>query len=245
MYSLKENILSKKLKPLDNQLNRNLMNEPLPKTKSVIWAIVGSKGRGKTSLLMNVLKEPIKNGGYKKHFDNIYYFSTSAKNDKKTNKLVNELDEDGKFYDEFNEANMNDVFDKIKKYNEEFKEENGEDKIPYNLIIFDDVMVDLPKSMQQSMLNRLVPNARHHNTSLFFLLQRYNGMNPLIRSQLDLISWFKTDNSREMKILMEDINIDKNRLQNLYEFSTEGPNDFLHINLLNRKFYKKFDEIIE
>jgi hypothetical protein len=168
-------------------------------------------------------------------------FSPTGKSDTKLKKLVEELDEDNKFYDEYNDENMFNVFEQIKKSNEELKAEDIE---PHNLIIFDDCMSSLPKSMEKSSLNRLVPNARHHNVYLMFLVQRYVGVSPLIRSQADIISFFKTDNTKELIALMEDVNIDKNKMQMLYEFATEKPNDFLHINLLSRKFYKNFDEII-
>lgn len=238
MLSTKKTDLSDIIKPLDNQLNRNDLDGPLPKTKSVCMIICGSKGRGKTTLAMNILKSK---KGYKKYFDNIYLFSPTAKSDTKMKKLVDELEEDNKYYDEFNEQNMIEVFDKIKESNEEIK---AEDKEPHNLIIFDDCMTSLPKSMQQSTLNKLIPNARHHNCYLMFLVQRYVGVSPLIRSQADVISFFKTDNNKELSWLIEDINYDKNKMQMLYEFATEKPNDFLHINLLTRKFYKNFDEII-
>jgi len=242
MFKVKPNKLTEKLKPLDNQLNRNDVDEPLPHTKSIIWIIVGSKGRGKTSLLINTLKT--KDGGYKKFFDNIYLFSPTGKSDTKIKKLVNELEEDNKYYDEFNEENMNDVFDKIKAFNQEYKEENP-NSTPHNLIIFDDCLSDLPKSMEKSSLNRLIPNARHHNTYLIFLVQRYVGCNRLIRSQPDLISFFRSDNRKELEALTDDVNIDKDKLIALYKFATDDdPNGFLHINLLTRKFYKKFDEIL-
>ena len=106
-------------------------------------------------------------------------------------------------------------------------------------------MADLPKSFEnKGGLNRLILQARHHKTWLIFLVQRYVGVNRVIRSQADLISFWKTDNQKELQALTDDVNIDKEYLKRMYEFATEKPNDFLHINLLSRKFYKKFDEII-
>jgi adenylate kinase len=241
MIKVKENILTSQLKALDNQLNRADMDEPLPKTRSCVWIICGSKGRGKTTLLMSVLKTPMKKGGLKKYFNNILMFSPTAKSDDKTKKLVKELDEENKFYDEFNEQNMMEAFEQIKKSNDEY-DGDGE---PRNLIIFDDCMTDLPKSFERGGgLNKLVIQARHHKTWLIFLVQRYVAVNRVIRSQADLISFFKTDNKKELQALMDDVNIDKDLLTMLYNFATDKPNDFFHINLLSRKFYKKFDEII-
>jgi len=240
------NKLTEKIKPLDNQLNRDDLDEPIPKTKALIWIISASKGRGKTTLLLNVLKTKQKDGGLKKYFDNIYMFSPTAKTDSKTKKLVEELERDDKFYNEFNDANCTEVIENIKKSNEEFtNDEDNKGKEPRNCIIFDDTMVDLPKSFEKTGgLNKLIIQARHNNTWCIFLVQRYLGVNRVIRSQADLISFFKTDNNKELQALIDDVNIDAHILKYLYEFATEKPNDFLHINLLSRTFYKKFDKIL-
>lgn len=240
------NKLTDKIKPLDNQLNRSEMDSPIPLTRAIIWIMSASKGRGKTTTLLNVLKTKQKDGGLKKYFDNIFMFSPTAKSDNKTKKLVEELEKDDKFYEEFNNETSTEVIDKIKEFNKEFEEdEDNEGKEPRNVIIFDDCMNDLPKSFEKTGgLNRLIIQARHHKTWLIFLVQRYVGVNRVIRSQADLISFWKTDNQKELQALIEDVNIDKDTLKTLYEYATDKPNNFLHINLLSRTFYKKFDKIV-
>lgn len=244
MLSTIHNSLTDKVKPLDNQLNRGQLDGPIPDTKACVWILSASKGRGKTTTLLNVLNTKRSEGGLRKYFDNIYMFSPTAKTDSKTKKLVKELERDDKFYEEFNDANMKEVVDRMKQYNQEKKEEDPQAQ-PRNCIVFDDCMSDLPKSFEKTGgLNRLIIQARHNNCWLVFLVQRYIGLNRLIRSQADLISFWKTDNSKELQALIDDVNIDKDTLKMLYEYATEGPNDFLHINLLTRTFYKKFDKII-
>lgn len=240
------NKLTQKLQPLDNQLNREEMDVAIPKTRAIIWVMSASKGRGKTTCLLNVLKTRQNDGGLRKYFDNIYMFSPTARNDPKTKKLVEELDRDGKFYEEFNDTNGQDVIEKIKKGNEEYEaDEDNDGKEVRNCIIFDDCMSDLPKSFERTGgLNRLIIQARHNKCWCIFLVQRYIGVNRVIRSQADLISFWKTDNQKELEALIQDVNIDKELLRVIYEFATEKPNDFLHINLLSRTYYKKFDKII-
>jgi len=236
--------LSDKLKPLDNQLNRSLIDGPIPDTRSCVYIMCASKGRGKTTLLLNLLATKKQDGGLKKYFDNIYMFSPTARSDDKTKKLVKELDRDGKFYEEFNDKTGNEVIDKIKEYNEQKTEESPDAEIR-NAIIFDDCMCDLPKSFEKKGgLNRMIIQARHNKCWLIFLVQRYAGVNRVIRSQADLVSFWKTDNQRELQALVDDVNIDKDKLKMLYEYATEKANDFLHINLLNRTFYKNFDRIL-
>lgn len=246
MFKTVPNKITEKLKPLDNQLNRSEMDNPIPKTRAIVWIMCASKGRGKTTTLINVLNTRQKENGLKKYFDNIYMFSPTARNDSKTKKLVEELDRDGKFYEEFNDATCNEVIQKLKEFNEEYEaDEDNDGKEPRSCIIFDDCMADLPKSFEKTGgLNRLIIQARHNKCWCIFLVQRYVGVNRVIRSQADLISFWKTDNNKELQALIDDVNIDKDKLKAMYEFSTEKPNDFLHINLLSRTYYKKFDKII-
>lgn len=238
------NDLTDRLKPLDNQLNRSLIDGPIPDTRSCVYIMNGSKGRGKTNTLICLLQVKKQDGGLRKYFDNIFMFSPTGRSDNKVKRLITELDRDGKFYEEFNDQTGNEVMDKIKEYNEQKLEENPDAEIR-NCIIFDDCMCDLPKSFEKKGgLNRMIIQARHNKTWLIFLVQRYVGVNRVIRSQADLISFWKTDNQRELQALMDDVNIDKDKLKMIYEYATDKPNDFLHINLLNRTFYKNFDRIL-
>lgn len=237
MLSTQRNQLTDAIKPLDHQVNRD-DHTPLPDARACCYIISASRGRGKTSLLLNLLQTPKKKGGLKKRFDNIFLFSPTARSDTKMGKLVRELEKEDKFYEVFDNESSEQVIERIK----EFHTENPESR---NCIIFDDCMADLPKSFEKTGgLNRFIIQTRHFNCWCIFLIQRYVGVSRLIRSQADLISFFKTDNTKELQALIDDVNMDKQALQTLYEFATEKPNDFLHINLLNRTFYKKFDPII-
>ena len=237
MLSTRHNSLTDAIKPLDHQVNRNDSN-PLPDARACCYIISASKGRGKTTLLLNLLQTPKKKGGLKKRFDNIFLFSPTARSDTKMGKLVKELQQEDKFFEVFDGESSDEVIERIKQLHEEDPESR-------NCIILDDCMMDLPKSFERTGgLNRFIIQTRHFNCWCIFLTQRYVGVNRLIRSQADLISFFKTDNSKELQALVDDVNMDKNVLLSLYEFATEKPNYFLHINLLNRTFYKKFDPII-
>jgi polyhydroxyalkanoate synthesis regulator phasin len=240
MKSIPNKLTSKIDKPLDKQITRT--DDPLPKTtRGLIYIISGRKGSGKTSLMINLLRNK-KEGGYKKYFDNIWLISPTARTDEKMSKLVNELDEDGKYYDSLTGDTLDDVTNLVKEYNNEHEKEE-----PRNLLIIDDCMCDLPPRQSKSILNKIVVLARHYKLSVWFLVQKYNSINTLIRSNADIISFFKTDNEKEYKTLEDDIFINSNLFRYIYDYATdEGPNSFLHINLLSNPptFYKKFDKII-
>ena len=243
MFRVEHHKLTDKIKAIDNQVIRT--DDPIPKGISgLIYLIIGKKGMGKSSLLLNLLNTKVNDGGLKKYYDNIYFVSPTADspNEKKFKKLVKELKEHNKFYDKCDEENLNTIVDEIKAYNKENEVDN-----PLNLLILDDCVLDLPKNQSDSILNKVVILARHLRTSVFVLSQKYNAINTVIRRNADIISFFRTDNKKELKSLCDDVNVDEWKLKALYDFATaDSPNDFLHINLLSTpvSYYKKFDKII-
>jgi adenosyl cobinamide kinase/adenosyl cobinamide phosphate guanylyltransferase len=67
-----------------------------------LYLVVGRKRSGKSTLALNLLDTPEKLGGFKKKFDKIWLVSPTAQNDPKMKDLVEELELDGQFYNEFN-----------------------------------------------------------------------------------------------------------------------------------------------
>lgn len=238
-FILKVNKISKDLKKLDNQVVRS--DDPLPK-QDIVWIINGGKGSGKSTMMLQVLKSK---NGYKKWFDNIYLISPTATRDSKFNKLCEELQRDNKCFTTCDDETVDEVINRLKDFNESF-DEKEEGRKPHSVVIFDDCLAFLPKSTQKSRFNELITTSRHLKTSVWILTQKYNKVNPLIRANMDMLSFFRTNNKRELETLEDDVNIDKNMLHHLYEFATEEPNSFLHISFFGGKptFFRKFDKII-
>ena len=220
----------------DDQVNRDNY-DPIPPT-SFVWIISGKKGTGKSTLLLNLMDTKKKLGGLKKRYSKIYMISPTAEHDPKFKKLVTELKQSDRFYDTPNnqtfEAVLNDLSDA--------KEERSDE---HSLLILDDCADRLPKSTDTSLLNRLVILSRHYKLCIIITSQKYNKINPLIRTNADLVSFFRTDNKKEFKTLDEDLNTDLEKLKKAYDFSTDK-NNFLHINMYTNPitFYKNFDRIV-
>ena len=193
-------------------------------------------------MMLQVLKSK---NGYKKWFDNIYLISPTATRDSKFNKLCEELQRDNKCFSTCDDETVDEVINRLKDFNESF-DEKEEGRKPHSVVIFDDCLAFLPKSTQKSRFNELITTSRHLKTSVWILTQKYNKVNPLIRANMDMLSFFRTNNKRELETLEDDVNIDKNMLHHLYEFATEEPNSFLHISFFGGKptFFRKFDKII-
>jgi hypothetical protein len=238
-FILKINKVSKDLSRLDNQVMRS--DDPLPKA-DIVWIISGGKGSGKSTMCINVLKSK---NGYRRFFDNIFLVSPTASRDPKFEKLCSELERDNRMFSTCDEETIDEIISRLKNFNEEF-DEKEEGRKPHNLVIFDDCLAFLPKSTQKSRFNELITTSRHLKTSVWILCQKFNRVNPLIRANMDLLSFFRTNNKHEFKTLEEDINVDEKELKLLYNFCTEEPNSFLHVSFFGGKpkFFKKFNEIL-
>ena len=226
--------ISSIIKQLDNTFCCS--DDPLLlQNNSCVYIISGRRGAGKSTLALSLMNSKL---AYRKRFKNIFLVSPTARSDKKFKRLVDELNDDNKYFEELNESNIESILDIIKSDNEE------NDKKNLHLIVLDDVVLDLPKK-KSSILNKLVIESRHHNVTLLILSQKYNAIPTIIRANMDLISFFPSLNTKEVSTFQEDLNISKELFYKVYNKATDAPNSFLHVNLLNFPpvFYHKFDKI--
>lgn len=225
--------LSAILGNLDNQVSPT--NEPLLPGNNIIYSIVGKKGTGKSTLLLSLLNSK---RAFKRRFNYIWMFSPTAASEDKFGKLVEELQETNQFFDLLDEPTLTDVLHRIEERNRRWKKK----KEIRHLIILDDCMADLP-STKQAILSRIIVTSRHLHCSVILTSQKYNAIPTLIRAQNDLLSVFKTYNTRELTTIQEDISIDKGIFNEIYDFCTDSPHSFMHVNFLTNPitFYKKFD----
>lgn len=221
------------LKALDNQKVND--KGPIPTRSN--WGIFGRKGSGKTSLLLNTIMK--KEAPWYKKFNLIFLISPTAMKDDKMAELVEDIGEN-QYFTEIND----DIINQIKEMIEQDTDKRGK-KGDY-LIIYDDVIHLLRKRGQTKGVDMFATQNRHYGITNVYLLQRYTGyLSPLIRSNLDMISFFQTPNKKELKAFLEEMNEDEDVLNELYKYATQDDYGFLHINnyYSKPKYYKKFDEI--
>ena len=223
------------IRPLDKQIEGS--SEPLPKNMHLIWLLCGSRGRGKSTLLLNSI---YKNEFYKGYFDNIYLISPTAMNDDKFKSLIDELAREEKFFTSASESNVQSIMDGLKDYNKNFNEKKNKRK-PRSCIIFDDCLHELPKSTQKSCIHKLITTNRHLKCSIFITTQMFKKLNPVIRTNLDMISFFQSANEHEKKNFCEEYGVDIEELDQI----CEDNNDFIHVTWCSgrKKTFNKFAEI--
>jgi hypothetical protein len=226
---------NKLLKPLDHTIKPS--SDPLPKNMYIIWTIFGMRGSGKSNLLLASLRHK---EFYKNYFDNIFLISPTAKNDNKFKSLVEELEEDDKYSSQCDEATVENVMERIREFNQKWNYKKKK-RDPHNLIIFDDCIHALPKSTQKSSIHELITTNRHLKTSIFITSQRFKSLSTLIRSNADVISFFKTNNLLEKKLFCDEYGIDEDTLDAICQTN----HDFIHITFTSgtRLIFDNFDKI--
>jgi len=226
--------LSRVLAPFDNQ--KDVKITPLP-SKPCNYALIGKKGCGKTTLLLNLLER--KESPWYKYFHLIFLISPTASRDDKMADLVEDLG--SQYYDTLDNHVLQEIMDRIDEHAARKKRR----KKPAYLIIYDDC-IHLIKGKNSRLMDLLATQNRHRNVTNVYLLQKYNSFLPtLIRSNLDMVTFFKTSNNKELESFLEEQNEDERVLRRLYEYATDEPYSFLHINNYFSKpvYYKRFDEI--
>jgi len=238
-FTTVKNDLSNEIQPLDNQVTRT--DEPLP-LRPVSYLIVGRKGSGKSTMMLNLLKR--KSSPYYRAFDNVFLVSPTAKKDAKFDKLVEELERDGKFYDELTEDVIDEIIQRIDTFNKEYKMEHPKSE-PRNLLIIDDCIHMMPTSTTKSSINAIYTNQRHSKLTVWTCSQQLNKINRLIRTNADMLTFFPTDNKKEFECIQDEWSIKPDLLKEVYDYATDRDNSFLHIVFGRRPiFFKRFDKIV-
>ncbi len=226
-FKEKPNPLTEKLNALDHQVKRTA--EPLP-VAPIIWVVSGSKGSGKSTVVLNALKHH-----YRKKFDKIFLISPTAQGDSKFRKLVRELEDDGRVFSDMDEETLQSIIEQVE----------GSSPDELNCIIFDDCLSSFKKTQQKSLFHKLTTTCRHLRCMLIITTQRYRSLPTLLRANTDVVSFFPTQNRQEYRMFKTDMNTDDDLFDRLYEYCCDEPNSFLHVSLMGGvpRFYRKFNEI--
>ena len=220
--------------------------------------ITGYSGSGKTSLLVNLLSKPKKNGvrqSFKNLFSNIVVVSPSLHTLK--NNIFKGLAPE-KQYNQFNEEMLNNFYDLLDKIKEdELAEAEREDRRPepqYTLLILDDVSSSIrrDKKLEQRFIN-LLQNRRHlglGGVSVISIVQSVVQVPPQHRNNLTHLITFKPKNSKEEeRIYSEFVNQPNKFKTDFFKYFFQDNYDFLLIDLTLRdssdfKFYRKYNRVL-
>jgi hypothetical protein len=233
-----------KFKPVKESMEIFIPNiiEHIPRRNGFIWAINGSGGSGKTSMMLNFFRTNL----YRKKFSNIFYFCPQVSF---MSVQKHPFENHPTLYHELNVENLTELYKTLKSIKEGDDEHEDEDededkkKIEYNLVIIDD-FADTYKSDKaiQKILSTMMIKARHLNTAFIFTLQSYHYFPKILRKQLTNITIFKPKNIEEWNSIADELlNMKKNDAKKVYDYVFDAPYQHLDIDTTDGKIYKNFN----
>jgi len=225
------------IRQLDTQ--QKTEENPLSLQNPFCWGIIGPKGSGKSTLLYSVIENYFKG---KVH--NIFLINPTYESDMLTkgplSDLVEELLPDGKVFTTIDEEHIQHIIDVCKETCK------ATDRRCMNVVILDDIANEYPRRNLKHLSNRMFLNSRHLRLCVILVSQRWRMIPNGWRANLNYISLFKMKNKQEIKALKDEIDMDTELFDTIYEDATQENNSFLHINLFQAQpiFYKKFTRYI-
>jgi len=243
-----------KMKPIKEKMDiyiPDIINENISKRNGMVYVLTGSGGSGKSSLLLNMMRNK---NMYRGRYHNIFYICPSSsfssvqkhpfeKHDKVYHELTVELLDS--IYNQLvaiKEKATEKKEKKIKAFEDQESEDEEEEEIQYSCIIIDDMANALKNNAINIQLNKMIIKARHICCSFIFTLQSYYYMPKILRKQITYITIFKPKNIEEWNsIARELMNLNKEDALRIYDYVYDEPYTHIDIDLIINKYYKNFN----
>jgi len=219
---------------VDRELHKCIPH-PLPRTNGFCWAITGRPGSGKSTLAFSTLIGTGEQRAYNKVFSNIFLVCPHSSLMSMQNNPFKDHPAD-KIYDELTLGAMEEIQERAR----ETREEDNE----FSLVIIDDCAADLKRHEIQESFKRMVLNRRHKHLSIIILSQSLNLIPLPIRKAFTHVTFFKFVNKKEYgNIFDELLQLDKERANEIIEYSFQEPHDHVTVDIVLGKFYRNFNEL--
>lgn len=226
----------KKMPPIKEKMDVYLegVNRNIPCRNGFVWAVTGSGGSGKSSMLLNMFKDK---DYYRGKFDNIFLFTplTSFLSVHK-----HPFEKHDKVFHDLEQETLEDIEDELLDIKEDCVENDY--AMENSLIIVDDFAGTLKDKNLIKCLNKMILKTRHINCSWIFTLQSYYMLPKILRKQINFITCFKPKNNEEwLSISKEIFSIDKSKQQALYDYCFSEPYQHLDLDLNTSRMFKNFN----
>jgi DNA replication protein DnaC len=191
--------------------------------------IAGKTGQGKTSLLINLMRNPLH-----RCYHNIYVIIPEISLHSiapKDNIFVNNIPEECMYHD-YNEAVLEDIYEKLNEHanNDEF-----------SLLVIDDMGSLFRKQKEaEVVLNRMITKNRHLKTTIMLLAQNIYQLPKKWREGAHNLITYNLGKSQMGKIFNEFYDYSDKQYQQIMKLY-KNPHDWLILNLKHQRLFFKFD----
>ena len=236
---------------LTGSLPKTFDEQMLPSPKdSFMLGLVARRGSGKSYCIYNLLSK-----FYQGCFDRVYIYNPSYGNDMTLSPESLGLPEEC-FYDHVDTDHIESVIhDQIQQKKEFDKGKRNKKKhLDRVLVVFDDCISDpnFVSNRNSNLINMLAFKGRHLRISCIIASQSYNaGMSKRTRTNIPSWIFFKTDNLKERKAIIEEQGgiCDEKKFEQMFDYATKEPHDFFFIygncSDQSKRFRRNIDNIIE
>ena len=234
---------------LTGKLPKNFNPEMLPDPREgFMLGLVARRGMGKSFLIYNLLTK-----FYAGCFDMVYIFNPSYLNDMTLSPESLGLPEES-FYDKIDPEAIEGIIAKQIKQKKEYDMGKMKKKhLDRILLVFDDCISDdnFTSNKNTNILNRLAFKGRHFRINCIITSQYYNGLSRRFRVNVPNWVFFRTDNMKERKAIVEEQGgiCNEKKFEEMFDYATSQDRDFFFIygNCPTRtnQFRRNIDNIIQ
>ena len=210
------------------------INPNIPNRNGFIYALFGSPGSGKSSLLLSLFRSK---NYYKNKFNHIYLITPeSSFLSVKDHPFKNHT----KVYHELTSQVLENIYNELVEIKKDCLDDGYE--IEHSCIIVDDFASDLKDKELIRALKQLLIKSRHIGCSFIFTLQTYNLFPLVLRKLLTNISLFKPKNKIELEsVRRELINFNETDTTELMNYIFSEEYSHLDIDTNNNSLRKNFN----
>jgi ABC-type dipeptide/oligopeptide/nickel transport system ATPase component len=213
------------------------INPNIPNRNGFIYALIGSPGSGKSSLLLSLFRSK---NYYKNKFNHIYLITPESSF---LSVKDHPFENHDKVYHDLNSETLENIYNELVDIKKDCID--GDYEIEHSCVIIDDHASDLKDKELIKSLKQLLIKSRHIGCSFIFTLQAYNLFPLVLRKLLTNVSLFKPKNKIELESVRKElINMNDQDTQELINYVFDYEYNHLDVDTNTNSLRKNYNLLL-